>query len=206
MCFESSLILDFSNSFFISFVRWLSVLLYVALRHFIELFIVFQLLMVVHFKHHCNTYGSLSAYIVGLAVRFSGGEPLIGLPALIHFPGYDEEDQMQLFPFRTTAMLLSLFTLWGVSYYTKWVFETGRLAPQYDYFRCVVNIPDDAIRVGEPSEVGEQVRFRLNESPSNELNRCQIQHSFRLFRYSYTSWQVQWQRFTAPQQWLAKMK
>lgn len=113
--------------------------------------------MVVHFKHHCNTYGSLSAYCVGLLVRFSGGEPLIGLPALIHFPGYDEENQRQLFPFRTTAMLLSLFTLWGVSYYTKWVFETGRLAPQYDYFRCVVNIPDDAIRVGDPSEVGEQV-------------------------------------------------
>lgn len=157
--------------------------------------------MVVHFKHHCNTYGSLSAYIVGLLIRFSGGEALIGLPAFIHFPGYDEENQRQLFPFRTMAMLLSLITLWGVSYYSKWVFETGkrvflliflpskclslrrcnnknlsninigfcihlfvclfkligRLAPQYDYFRCVVNIPDDAIRVGDPSEVGEQV-------------------------------------------------
>lgn len=128
---------------------------------FIWMIISLQLLMVVHFKHHCNTYGSLSAYIVGLAIRLSGGEPLIGLPALIHFPGYDEESQKQLFPFRTTAMLLSLFTLWGVSYYSKWVFETGRLAPQYDYFRCVVNIPDDAIRVGDPSEVGEQVRFRI---------------------------------------------
>ncbi|XP_055325569.1 high-affinity choline transporter 1 [Sitodiplosis mosellana] len=116
-----------------------------------------QLLMVVHFKHHCNTYGSLAAYIVGFAVRLSGGEALIGLPALIHFPGYEEETQRQLFPFRTMAMLLSLITLWGVSEYTKFMFETGRLAPQYDYFRCVVNIPDDAIRVGDPSEVGEQM-------------------------------------------------
>lgn len=113
--------------------------------------------MVVHFKHHCNTYGSLAAYIVGFVVRLSGGESIIGLPALIHFPGYDEETKRQLFPFRTMAMLLSLITLWGVSEYTKFVFETGRLAPQYDYFRCVVNIPDDAIRVGDPSEVGEQV-------------------------------------------------
>lgn len=113
--------------------------------------------MVVHFKHHCNTYGSLSAYIVGLVVRLSGGESLLGLPALIHFPGYDEENSQQLFPFRTLAMLLSLLTLYGVSQYTKWIFETGRLAPQYDYFKCVVNIPDDAIRVGDPSEVGEQV-------------------------------------------------
>lgn len=115
--------------------------------------------MVVHFKHHCNTYGSLAAYIVGFVVRLSGGEALIGLPALIHFPGYEEETKRQLFPFRTMAMLLSLITLWGVSEYTKFIFETGRLAPQYDYFKCVVNIPDDAIRVGDPSEVGEQVGF-----------------------------------------------
>lgn len=113
--------------------------------------------MVVHFKHHCNTYGSLAAYIIGLLVRISGGEEQIGLPAFIEYPGYDENEKQQLFPFRTMAMLLSLITLWGVSYYSKYLFETGRLAPQYDYFKCVVNIPDDAIRVGDPSEVGEQV-------------------------------------------------
>lgn len=113
--------------------------------------------MVVHFKHHCNTYGSLSAYIVAFMLRLSGGEAIVGLPALIHYPGYDAENQRQLFPFRTMAMLCSLITLVGVSYYTKLVFETGRLAPQYDYFRCVVNIPDDAVRVGDPSETGEQV-------------------------------------------------
>lgn len=115
--------------------------------------------MVVHFKHHCNTYGSLSAYIVALFVRLSGGESIIGLKPLIHYPGWDEENQRQLFPFRTMAMLMSLITLVGVSAYTKWIFESGRLAPQYDYFRCVVNIPDDAIRVGDPSEVGEQVKI-----------------------------------------------
>lgn len=117
--------------------------------------------MVVHFKHHCNTYGSLSAYIVAFVVRLSGGEPLIGLPAFIKFPGYDEEQERQLFPFRTMAMLLSLITLIGVSAYTKYAFESGRLAPEYDYFRCVVNIPEDAIRVGDPSEVGEQVPINL---------------------------------------------
>lgn len=75
-----------------------------------------QLLMVVHFKHHCNTYGSLAAYIVALLVRLSGGEKMLGLPALIHYPGYDEENEVQLFPFRTTAMVLSLFTLAFVSW------------------------------------------------------------------------------------------
>lgn len=76
-----------------------------------------QLLMVVHFKHHCNTYGSLSAYIVAFVVRLSGGEPLLGLPAAIHYPGWDGE--RQLFPFRTMSMLASLITLVGVSAGTK---------------------------------------------------------------------------------------
>lgn len=36
------------------------------------------------------------------------------------------------------------------------VFETGKLAPGYDWFRCVVNIPEDIVHVGEPAE-GEQM-------------------------------------------------
>lgn len=76
-----------------------------------------QLLMVVHFKHHCNTYGSLAAYIMAFFIRLTGGEPLLGLPPLIKYPGYDGE--MQLFPFRTLAMVLSLCTLVGVSWFTK---------------------------------------------------------------------------------------
>ncbi|XP_055698018.1 high-affinity choline transporter 1 [Phlebotomus papatasi] len=116
-----------------------------------------QLLMVVHFKPFCNTYGSFSAYVVAFLVRLSGGEPLLGLPAAIHYPGYDEDNQRQLFPFRTMAMVMSLITLVGVSWYSKWAFETGRLEPKYDIFRCVVNIPEDVQRVGEPSEAGEQL-------------------------------------------------
>lgn len=77
--------------------------------------------MVVHFKDFCNTYGSLSAYIVAFVVRLSGGEPLLGLPPYIHYPGYDYERERQLFPFRTMAMLMSLITLCGVSAFTKFV-------------------------------------------------------------------------------------
>lgn len=113
--------------------------------------------MVVHFKNFCNTYGSLAAYIVAFLVRLTGGEPILGLPAFIEYPGYDAENGKQLFPFRTMAMVMSLVTLIFVSWWTKWIFETGRLAPKYDYFRCVVNIPGDLIRVDEPSEVGEQM-------------------------------------------------
>ncbi|XP_050293966.1 high-affinity choline transporter 1 [Anthonomus grandis grandis] len=116
-----------------------------------------QLLMVVHFKEHCNTYGSLAAYLVAFFLRLSGGEPLMSLPALIHYPGYDEVAKDQKFPFRTMAMLMSLITLVAVSWGTKYIFLSGKLAPGYDIFHCVVNIPEDVQRVGEPAEEGEQL-------------------------------------------------
>lgn len=116
-----------------------------------------QLLMVVHFKDYCNTYGSLSAYIIAFMVRISGGETVMGLPALIHFPGYNEETKEQMFPFRTMAMLISLITLIGVSYGTQVLFLSGKLAPGYDIFRCVVNIPEDVQRVGPDPAEGEQM-------------------------------------------------
>jgi high affinity choline transporter 7 len=61
----------------------------------------------------------LAAYIVAFLVRVSGGEPMLGLPAAIHYPGYDEANDRQLFPFRTMSMIFSLITLIGVSWLTK---------------------------------------------------------------------------------------
>jgi len=117
-----------------------------------------QLLMVVHFPDHCNTYGSLFAYCLGLLIRVSGGEALVGLPPLVHFPGFAEPTKeelieaeeegrrpfgTQLFPFRTTAMILSMISLVCVSKIMVWLFKSGKLTKEQDYFRCVVNIDTD---------------------------------------------------------------
>lgn len=80
-----------------------------------------QLLMVVHFKEHCNTYGSLTAYIVAVVLRASGGESTLGIPPLLLYPGYNEEKGEQGFPFRTLAMVSSLVTLILVSWITRFV-------------------------------------------------------------------------------------
>lgn len=110
-----------------------------------------QLVCVVHFKRHCNTYGSLSAYIVGLMLRAFGGEEILGLPPLIKYPFYSNE-KGQLFPFRTFAMVMSFTTLLSISTLAKWLFESGHLPPHFDVFHCIVNIPDDVIKVQEPHE------------------------------------------------------
>ena len=110
-----------------------------------------QLVCVVHFKRHCNTYGSLSAYFVGLFLRGLGGEDIVGIPAFIKYPFYDPA-LGQLFPFRTFAMLSSLFTLLFISTLSKILFEDGYLQPKFDFFRCIVNIPEENVVVREPHE------------------------------------------------------
>ena len=74
---------------------------------------------IVFFSKSVNTYGSLFAYIVGSFIRLAGGENLIGLPPLIKYPWYDEAAGMQMFPFRTVAMILSMASLILVSLLTR---------------------------------------------------------------------------------------
>ena len=89
-------------------------------------------------------------------VRLSGGESLIGLPPLIKYPWYDEGEKMQLFPFRTVAMLLSLTSLVLISllaryiiyfqgtrhWYKMWpifyslLFKVLKVPLRYDFFNC----------------------------------------------------------------------
>ncbi|CAG0880896.1 unnamed protein product [Cyprideis torosa] len=111
-----------------------------------------QLLLVVHFQDYVNTYGSLVAYFLGIFIRMLGGEDILGLPAAVHFPWYNYETGSQRFPFRTMAMLVSMITFLVVSGVTNWLFMSGRLPPKYDYFRCIVNIPDDVQKVESPTD------------------------------------------------------
>jgi len=136
-----------------------------------------QLLMVVHFPKHCNTYGSLFAYCIGLVIRLSGGEALIGLPPLVHFPGFAEPTQeelieaaeenrrpfgTQLFPFRTMAMIISMISLVTVSKGMVWLFKNGKLTKEQDYFRCVLNIDSDGSEAPAYEEDGETIGMTTN--------------------------------------------
>lgn len=134
-----------------------------------------QLVCVVHYKRHCNTYGSLSAYIVGLMLRGLGGEDILGLEPWIKYPFYDETNG-QLFPFRTFAMLSSLATLLGVSKFSIWLFNSGILGPEYDYFNCVVNIPDDVVVVQDPEHPEEHAALNMAvksyQSSNGQVNQA----------------------------------
>lgn len=75
-----------------------------------------QLICVLHCAS-ANTYGAISGYILGLLLRGVSGEPMLGIPPLILYPGWTEVDGVitQYFPFRTVAMLSSVICIISVS-------------------------------------------------------------------------------------------
>ncbi len=62
--------------------------------------ILFPQLLCVVYVPHTNTYGSLSAYIIGFVFRILVGEPSLNIPALIHFGPY--------IPPKTLCMLVDI--------------------------------------------------------------------------------------------------
>ncbi|PAA71287.1 hypothetical protein BOX15_Mlig032268g1 [Macrostomum lignano] len=127
-----------------------------------------QLLNVIYIKKS-NTYGSLAGYLVGLFCRLTAGETLLFLPPLFRYPGFvDGEGFYQRFPVKTLSMLLSLAACVGVSYFTDWLFHTGRLQKHHDVFRCVVNVAPAEVEESQ----GEMLSIsKLNLSPNSRTGK-----------------------------------
>ncbi|KAM4604277.1 high affinity choline transporter 1-like isoform 2-T3 [Polymixia lowei] len=100
--------------------------------------IMFPQLVCVLFFKVSNGYGASVGYIMGIILRVLSGEPLIGLPPAIHFPGcrLDAEGKLtQYFPFRTTIMLTSLVSILLFSWLTSIIFNKGLLSERWDVFK-----------------------------------------------------------------------
>lgn len=89
-----------------------------------------QLIGVLHFNC-ANSYGAISGYLVGLLLRGLCGEPVLGIPPVILFPGWKEQDGViiQYFPYRTLAMLSSVISIFSVSWLVGLAF-CHQLIPQ----------------------------------------------------------------------------
>ncbi|KAL6110612.1 uncharacterized protein ACO6RY_19658 [Pungitius sinensis] len=104
--------------------------------------IMFPQLVCVLFFEVSNGYGASLGYLMGMILRLLSGEPLIGLPAAIHFPGcrLDAEGKLtQYFPFRTAIMLTSLLTIPLFSWLMAVIFNKGLLPERWDLFKIKRN-------------------------------------------------------------------
>jgi high affinity choline transporter 7 len=134
-----------------------------------------QLFCVIYLKN-TNTYGSMTAYWVGICLRLLGGEPLFHLPAYTKYPLYDEVNQIQKFPFRTTSMLISFVLNLFASYLTKFLFENEHLSKKWDIFHCFTNVNSiesialqDSVTFDELSKLNSNVVLKYNPKENEEF-------------------------------------
>lgn len=76
--------------------------------------ILFPQLLVALYDRQANRIGSIAGFAVSFIMRFGGGEPVFGLPALLPYPMIDASGVV-LFPFKTLSMLCGLLTIVVVS-------------------------------------------------------------------------------------------
>ncbi|XP_018412318.1 PREDICTED: high-affinity choline transporter 1-like isoform X1 [Nanorana parkeri] len=81
-----------------------------------------------------NTYGSMAGFFLGFVLRLLGGENSLKIPPMLHYPGCTFVDgiYVQLFPFKTFTMLVSLITIIVTSYLTQFMFMKKKLSIRWD--------------------------------------------------------------------------
>lgn len=100
--------------------------------------IMFPQLVCILFFKVSNGYGAIVGFMMGVIMRVLSGEPLIGLPPAIKFPGcrMDKEGKMtQYFPFRTAIMVISLLSILLFSWLMSIFFNKGLLPESWDVFK-----------------------------------------------------------------------
>ena len=113
-----------------------------------------QFLCVVHVPN-VNIYGSLLGYFLSWFLRLTGGDALLGFPALIRYPWYDEEENQQYFPYKTMSTLIAFGAIIGGSHLARWLFTNNIIPLKYD-------VSGRFSKTKELKNVSKYIEYKIN--------------------------------------------
>lgn len=117
-----------------------SVLMIWMLRSDLTYTLMLPQLVCVLFFSVSNGYGAIMGCIVGMLLRVLCGEPLLGIPAIIKFPGCTLVNgvYVQRSPIRTICMLSAVAAILSFSYVAALLFNKGLIPESWDVFQVKV--------------------------------------------------------------------
>ncbi|CAB0033200.1 unnamed protein product [Trichogramma brassicae] len=144
-------------------------------------------------------FNKCDIFYVRLIMRESG-EKSLGIPTFVEYPFYDHQTHKQKFPFRSTAMLASVFVQLTVSFFTRNLLGQGYLPGCCDVLSVYApNAKNPANGVAPSSSGAALLDCTLNDASPGHMSDATTLSSSRT-DYDASSTDTQLQTPTTPQQ------